>query len=332
MSLPVIVLSGFLGAGKTSLLRHLLPLCGEVGLRPALVINEVGDVDIDGQLLADLHAEQTRLVGGCVCCTLQSQLATTIDGLVEEVVSDVILIECSGMSNPLDVVSVLSMPGLIRKIAVSHVVCVLDAARASKILPNVELARVQVEMASTLVLNKRDRLAMEEREPMLAIARQSNPHADCHWAEQGNPGREVLLKWLTTPAPTCQLCGDCGYQHEGQAHTETHEHHHAFALPESFCTVAVPLPDPISPCALEDILQSLPEGVIRAKGFARLPEGDWHVLHKVFESIDIYPYRNAAPSTGAILICIGSHLDARVIHELVQQHSAAIETIAPAHA
>ena len=75
MPIPVIIVTGFLGCGKTSFLRHLLPRCGVAGLRPALIINEVGDVDVDGELLADLQAEQARLVGGCVCCTLQSQSA-----------------------------------------------------------------------------------------------------------------------------------------------------------------------------------------------------------------------------------------------------------------
>lgn len=315
MTIPVIILSGFLGTGKTSLLRHLLPLCGEIGLRPALVINEVGEVDVDGQLLADLHAEQTRLVGGCVCCTLQSQLATTMDTLVENNAGDIILIECSGMSNPLDVVSVLSMPGLISKIAVSRVVCMVDMRRAGKVLPNVELARVQATMASTLLMNKIDLLDENEILTLADYLHNLNPAAEIHRSLKGNPGREVMLNWLTTPVPIKEV---------GHCNGENCEHaHHSHALPASFCTVALPLPTPLPREVVENILQALPASVIRVKGFALIADEGWQVLHRVYDSIDIYPYRNNPPSTGAILICIGQQLVAAEIEAALNDCLAA---------
>lgn len=309
MSIPVLIVTGFLGAGKTSLLRQLLPLCGEAGVRPALIINEVGTVDVDGQLLADLHAEQARLVGGCVCCTLQAQLGETVHDLLDRQACDLIIIECSGVSNPLDVVSVLSTPALVSQVAVSHVLCLLDASRVEKTLKMVELAQTQAATADILVLNKTDCLDDARTDAVRALATQINPHAVQHWAQYGAIGREALLALLTDTPPIRYAC-DCGHHH---CHHEPHTH----ALPASFCTVALPLPSPISREDLEGLLHALPAEVIRAKGFADVLSEGWQVLHKVFDSVECYPFTGPAPSTGAILICIGQHLPIAEIEELI---------------
>ncbi len=309
MPIPVIIVTGFLGCGKTTFLRHLLPVCGEVGIRPALVINEVGDVDVDGELLDDLNAQQARLVGGCVCCTLQAQLATTLDDLLARRAADCIIIECSGLSNPIDVISVLSAPALLRAVAVTHVVCLLDSPRATKVLAVAELAHTQVRTADVLILNKMDKLPAEGRPALAALAREQAPRAVPHEATFGDIGHDAL-RALLTGAPARHTCdGQCGHAHG--AHGRHHE------LPASFCTVAAPLPSTVARPALETLLRGLPDNVIRAKGFAHVPDEGWAILHRVYDSIDIVPFTGVAPSVGAVLICIGQHLDADRIHALV---------------
>ena len=311
MAVPVIVVAGFLGCGKTSFLRHLLPLCGEVGLRPALIINEVGDVDVDGELLADLHAEQARLVGGCVCCTLQAQLSGTIDDLLERRMGDVIIIECSGLSNPLDVVGVLAAPAMLDRLAVSHIICLVDAGRAEKMLAVAELAKAQVANADIVILNKADRVTEDKQDAVSAMIDELNPHAVKYWATYGDIGINHLRALLTDPAPVRPSC-NCGHAH--------HEHgHHHHELPASFCTVALSLPEVVKRQSLEMLLDSLPENVIRAKGFAHIDGEGWQVLHHVFDVNDIFPHSGSVPSKGSLLICIGQHLDPAVLTELVKQ-------------
>ncbi len=311
MAIPVIIVTGFLGCGKTTFLRRLLPRCGAVGLRPALIINEVGDVDVDGELLADLHAEQARLVGGCVCCTLQSQLASTLDELLERQAGDVIIIECSGLSNPMDVLGVLSAPALLREIAVSHIVCLLDAARVEKVLRVTELARTQAAGADVLILNKLDRLDPAQREHLSAIIDEVNARADRHWATFGDIGDAALDALLTAPAPVRCACGE--------HHDHEHDHAHTHALPASFCTVALPLPSSVERAALETLLRELPANVIRAKGFAALADEGWHILHRVYDAYDITPLYSAAPAIGAVLVCIGQHLEATALQTMVER-------------
>jgi G3E family GTPase len=298
--------SGFLGCGKTTFLRHLIPLCRETGQRPALIVNEVGDVDVDGELLSDLNAEQVRLVGGCVCCTLQSQLSETIWDVLERKAYDLIIIECSGLSNPLDVIGVLAAPALIGKIAVSHVVCLLNSAKCDKLLKAAEVALRQVESADILILNKSDLLEDDSRAAVEAAVLPLAPKAARHWATYGDIGRDALLDILKTPAVTHSHC-TCGC---GHAHNHDHDHHHE--LPASFCTVAVPLPPEVEALALEKLLGGLPENVIRAKGFANVRDRGWQVIQKSYDSVYLAPIA-AAPTVGAVLICIGQQLEAEAI-------------------
>ncbi|MCE5198166.1 GTP-binding protein [bacterium] len=310
MSVPVLIVTGFLGCGKTSFLRHLLPLCGEAGKRPALIINEVGDVDVDGELLADLHAEQVRLVGGCVCCTLQSQLSGTIWDILEKELYDLIIIECSGLSNPMDVVGALSSPALVREIAVSHIICLLDSGRCEKILQIADVAKAQVSAADVVVFNKADTVPLENRESAEQSARELMEHANTYWTTYGNIGTDNLHKLITDDAPTHCACG-CNHDHH-------HAHHnHSHSLPASFCTVALQLPEKVDEIALHTMMAALPTNVIRAKGFANVDTGGWQILHKVYDDIAITPLKGPDPSSGAVLICIGQHLSSEDINTAV---------------
>lgn len=298
MSIPVIIVTGFLGCGKTSFLRHLIPLCKETGQRPALIVNEVGDVDVDGELLADLHTEQVKLVGGCVCCTLQAQLSETVWDILERDACDVIVIECSGLSNPVDVVSILASPALVQRIAVSHVVCLLNSPKWEILMKAAEVAKRQVEMANVLVLNKADMVEDGRRASIELAAESASPSSTKHWSEYGDIGREHLLKILNEPAPTRCACG-CDHDHD--------HHHHSHELPASFCTHAIPLTQPITRQSLENLLTSLPENVIRAKGFANVEGEGWQVIQKSYDSVSIYPL-GSEPSVGGVLVCIGQGL------------------------
>jgi len=316
MAIPVLIVTGFLGCGKTTFLRHLLPWCADTGQRPALIINEVGATDVDGELLADLHAEQARLVGGCVCCTLQAQLGQTVDTIIESGVYNLLIIECSGLSNPLDVLSALSSPALVRQIAVSHIVCLLDARRAEAMLKVTELAKTQVATADVVILNKEDTLVPERRESVDTLAAGLAPHATRYWARYGDIGDDAMRGLLTDTAPMHHMCDDVHCRHD--------HHSHSHALPASFCTFATALPSVVTRPALEALIQALPENVIRAKGFAYVCDEGWQVLHRVYDAWDITPFIGATPSNGAILVCIGQHLDSAAIETMIAQSLAAI--------
>ncbi|GAA3411069.1 CobW family GTP-binding protein [Paenibacillus hodogayensis] len=163
MSIPVTVLSGFLGSGKTTLLLRLLEETARRGLRPGVLMNELGRLDVDGSILeAHSRASVQKLLDGCVCCSKKGELLGALQTLVEQQ-PDLILIELTGVANPEEIAETITEPELLGHVRLRQVITVLDAEHvldynsifaADKQL--VRTLRRQIEVADLLVLNKTD--------------------------------------------------------------------------------------------------------------------------------------------------------------------------------
>ena len=134
--IPATIVTGFLGAGKTSLIRHLIAHAG--GLRLAFVINEFGELGIDRELLLGCGIESCRaedvveLANGCICCTVADDFLPTLQGLLERAVPpDHIIIETSGLALPQPLVQAFNWPEVKSRVSVDGVVVVIDAAALS---------------------------------------------------------------------------------------------------------------------------------------------------------------------------------------------------------
>ena len=174
---PITLLCGYLGAGKTTLLNKVLS--NQEGYKVAVIVNDIGEVNFDEKLIAD-GAKITDtssivpLTNGCICCTLKTQLAQNIENLIKSGKFDYIMIEASGVCEPMPIVQELET---IKNGNVDNVVGVVDAARlvdefagGDKLLKkdsieeeDVESLLVQqIEFCSTLVINKKDLVSDEE--------------------------------------------------------------------------------------------------------------------------------------------------------------------------
>jgi G3E family GTPase len=137
-TIPVYVLSGFLGSGKTTLLTNMLKYFLQQNKRPAVIMNEIGDVNLDGMLVDD-NVPMAEMLNGCICCTIREDLSKSLLSLVRNEKPDVIIIESTGIANPLELIEGITNTSLIVGIDLPQVVTVvsaphfLDVSRGTKV-------------------------------------------------------------------------------------------------------------------------------------------------------------------------------------------------------
>ena len=220
--LPVTVLSGFLGAGKTTVLNHVLN--NRAGLRVAVIVNDMSEVNIDAQLVREGGAALSRteetlveMTNGCICCTLREDLLKEVRRLAEAGRFDYLLIESTGISEPMPVAATFALDmgegNTLQSIArLDTMVTVVDAHNFIKDFATVELLRErdmgmtpedertivdlltdQVEFADVILINKTDLVTSEQLGMLTDILRHLNPAAELHYTEYGQIDPHVIL-------------------------------------------------------------------------------------------------------------------------------------------
>jgi G3E family GTPase len=154
MSVPVVLVAGFLGSGKTTVVNHLLAHAG--GRRIAAVVNDFGAINIDAELIAGAEGGVVSLSNGCICCSLEGDLLRTLAVLLRrDPRPELIVIETSGVADPTDVVRNLMDPVIWREAPLETVLCVVDATSPVALLDDA-LLRAQVRAADVVALSKTD--------------------------------------------------------------------------------------------------------------------------------------------------------------------------------
>ncbi len=179
--IPVTVITGYLGSGKTTLLNHILT--GQQGRKVAVIVNEFGEVGIDGQLIEQDGEEQLiEFNNGCLCCTVRGDLIDTIAKLRQRAGDlDAILIETTGLADPAPVASTFFVSEDVRAgTRLDAFVTVVDAVNLEKNLEQSVEAQEQVAFADIVIVNKTDLASEEQLQRIERRVRVLNPLARLH--------------------------------------------------------------------------------------------------------------------------------------------------------
>ncbi len=183
MPVPVLLVTGFLGAGKTTVVNHLLAHAG--GRRIAAVVNDFGAINIDAELIAGASDGVVSLANGCICCSLEGDLLRTLATILRRSPQpEAIVIETSGVADPADIVCNLMDPVIWREAPLDIVLCVVDAAAPAASLDDA-LLRAQLRAADVVALSKVDLVDAAARQRIRAAVAAIKPAAVVVEAVQG---------------------------------------------------------------------------------------------------------------------------------------------------
>ncbi len=272
--IPLSVIGGFLGAGKTTLLNRLLQ--GTSGVRYAVIVNDFGDLAIDGDLAAEHGGDTLTFANGCLCCTLGDSLLTTLNDLTRrDAPPDHIVVEASGVADPRQIADMAVLhPGLRRDLSIVLVDAetILEQARDERLKETVER---QAAAADLLVLNKCDLVARDRRAKVRDWAARQAPEAPLIETEHARLPLELLFaRDEVKPAGP------------GRDTAKGHDHGALFR------SRSVPMVRPLDLAALRAGLTGLPPSVLRAKGFVSLagkPE-NLHLVQLVGRRLRIHAW------------------------------------------
>src|SRR5580704_8317145 len=230
---PVTVLTGYLGAGKTTLLNRILS--EPHGKKYAVIVNEFGEIGIDGELVVGVDEEVFEMNNGCICCTVRGDLVRIIDGLMRRKGKfDAIIVETTGLADPAPVAQTFFVDESVgRKTRLDAVVTVADAKWLKDQLKDAPEAKNQIAFADVILLNKTDLVSAAELDEVEARIRGINPYAKLHRTERcavALPevlGRNAFdLDRILEIEPEFLEADDHGHDHgHGDGHDHGHHHH-----------------------------------------------------------------------------------------------------------
>ena len=281
------LVTGFLGAGKTTFLHQFVRLFPDKRL--ALVVNEFGREGVDGALLSDLGITLTEIDNGSIFCACKlEQFEEALIALLEQA-PDLIFVEASGLSDPTSVRSILGQRDKFAQVEYAGAICLVDAARFQKVYQTARVCRMQLAISDLVLINKADLGTPEQIEAIRTAVLAQKPNRPVHETTFG----QVKAEWLEEmerPAPA-----------EGPLEIHTRD------ITLQRLNLAV---EGFDLKSLTSFLKMFAEDTYRIKGLVRLPEGVY-LADCVGPLVEVRPFEGDAPVQNNLAVLFGNGLPAR---------------------
>ena len=333
------IISGFLGAGKTTLIKKLLK-DGFQGEQVVLIENEFGEIGIDGGFLKEAGIQIREMNSGCICCSLVGDFGTSLKEVVTKYDPDRILIEPSGVGKLSDVIKAVQGVQDEVDIKLNSYTTVVDAKKCKMYMKNFgEFFDNQIQYAGAIIMSRTDIASEKKVQESLELLRSLNKDAAIITTPIENLDGKKLVEVMEHPVSLEQEMleeehehhhhhdGECGCGHDHEEHEHHHHHdgecgcghdHHHHHADEVFTSWGRETIKKYTREGLEKILEALSESdkygiILRAKGMLPAEDGTWIYFDMVPDETEI---REGAPEYTGRLCVIGSKLDEHALEEL----------------
>ena len=304
--IPVTIVTGFLGAGKTTLVNHLIEQIGTAGI--GIIVNEFGDVGVDGDLIVAEEEAVVEISNGCICCTVRSDLIAGAKTLLERTKSaplSHLIVETSGLADPAPVLQSFLVDAELKELLdVEAVITVADGAHISDQLTD-ELTREQITFADLIVLNKTDLIGPENVARIVEQIKAINPTATIIPAERSRAPVNELIGVRRFSLPFL-------LEIEPSLLTDDHDHEHD----QSISSFSISEDRPLDGAKLDRWLNQLViqngNDLLRMKGILHLEgEGRQFYFHSVHMILEGYPGKrwDKDQTRQSRIVFIGRNLD-----------------------
>ncbi|MCY9515868.1 CobW family GTP-binding protein [Paenibacillus apiarius] len=311
-TIPVVILSGFLGTGKTTLLKQWIQWSMEQGLKPAVVMNEAGEVNLDGQLLpADVAMKE--MLNGCICCSMRGDFGLKLYELVQEEQPDIIYVECTGIAEPMELVDSITEISLYTNVVLTTIVTLADAKHlADLFLPDsgaasgkssrkmLHLLQEQVRAAQLILLNKADLATADQLEAVKLRLREWNAGARIEVTRHAKVEPELWRSCIEAGGSLSAA------EKPNPIAAEDHNHHHAH---DTVTVWTYTMPRAVDSERFEQWLMSLPLNVYRAKGIVTFTDTTkrymFQFAYRATEFVPITPQGDVKD----VIVVIGEQMD-----------------------